>query len=294
MPAEENIMEKNLSEGLNHEPCKGADAPSLSCNALWNSVRRVRETSPLVHNITNFVVMNNTANAVLAVGASPIMSHAHSEVEAMTAICSSLVVNIGTLDEYWVESMILAAREAGRLGHPWVFDPVGAGATPYRDEVSARILALRPTVVRGNASEIMALARANTTATKGVDSTAASGEAVAAAQWLNREFGSVVCISGETDIIVSGSQIVYVHNGSTMMTRVTGLGCSASAVIGAFVATAADSLRAVAAATALFAICVEIVAENSSGPGTLQLSLLDKLYNITEAEFAARLKIETR
>jgi hydroxyethylthiazole kinase len=162
--------------------------------------------------------------------------------------------------------------------------------------VSAALVALRPTVIRGNASEIMALVRANTAATQGVDSTAASGEAVAAARWLNREFGSVVCVSGETDIIVGGSQTVYVHNGNTLMTRVTGLGCSCSAVIGAFIAEAAaaggDILEAVTAGAALFALCGEIAAENAPGPGTLQVALLDKLHNITEKEFTARLKFE--
>jgi hydroxyethylthiazole kinase len=271
MPAEEIIMKTNL----------------------WNNVLRVRETSPLVHNITNFVVMNNTANAVLAIGASPIMSHAHSEVEAMIALCAAVVINLGTLDEYWAETMTRAAREAGRLGKPWVFDPVGAGATPYRDEVSARLLALRPTVIRGNASEIMALASASASATKGVDSTATSSEAVDAARWLNGQFGSVVCISGETDIIVEGERQILVHNGSTLMTRVTGLGCSASAIIGAFIAANGDdTLTAVAAATALMAICGEIAAENAPGPGTLQVALLDKLYNIAREEFAERLRFE--
>lgn len=222
----------------------------------------------------------------------------------MVALCGSLVVNIGTLDEYWARTMLRAAREADKLQKPWVFDPVGAGATPYRDEVSAALLALRPTVIRGNASEIMALARANTTSTKGVDSTAASGEAVGAAQWLSGQFGSVVCVSGETDIIVGGGgngpggrdggRIVYVHNGNTTMTRVTGLGCSCSAVIGAFVATGGDTFEAVAAATALFAMAGEIAAENAPGPGTLQMALLDKLYNITEEEFDRRLKISDR
>ncbi len=322
MPAEEIIMKTNL----------------------WKHVERVRSASPLVHNITNFVVMNNTANAVLAVGASPIMSHAHSEVEAMVALCGAVVVNIGTLDEYWAETMLRAAREAGRLGKPWVFDPVGAGATPYRDEVSGKLLALRPTVIRGNASEIMACAAVTANlaaqnfsktapATKGVDSTAASSEAVTAAQWLAREFGSVVCVSGETDIITDGSRTVYVHNGSAMMTRVTGLGCSASAVIGAFVAAAyqidakdvtatmtsdedavgsrisvageeiadavvaasasgGNTFEAVAAATALFAIAGEIAAWKAAGPGTLQVELLDKLYNITEDEFSKHLTIQ--
>ena len=331
---------------------------------LWNLIERVRESSPLVVNITNFVVMNNSANAVLAVGASPIMSHAHSEVEAMVSICGSVVVNIGTLDEYWAETMVRAAREATRLGKPWLLDPVGAGATPYRDEVLKRLMPLRPTVIRGNASEIMALARANITAatsasiaattadfatsatpgphpatttsaadsatldhldpppvTKGVDSTAASGEAVHAARFLNREFGSIVCVSGETDIIIDGNRDVYIHNGSTMMTRVTGLGCSCSAVLGAFIATvdiaapllaaaytapvpapAASSapthtehgklLETVTAGAVLFAMAGEIAAETASGPGSLQVALLDKLYNITESEFAAKLRVE--
>jgi len=315
-------MEKNnLSKG----PVSG---PSLDHNTLWRSVERVRTVSPLVHNITNLVVTNNTANALLAVGASPIMAHAHSEVEAMVALCTGLVVNIGTLDEYKVESMVMAAREAARLGRPWVFDPVGAGATPYRDEVSARLLELRPTVIRGNGSEILSLARAAKTATKGVDSTAESTEAVDAARELNRRFGSIVCVSGATDVIVGGGETILVHNGNRMMTLVTGLGCSASAVTGAFAAVAcmgggtgaADDggaavgsavvgsaengnaagalsgsgalLESVAAGIALFAIAGEIAAEGAPGPGTLQMALLDKLYNITEAEFAARLKIE--
>ncbi|MDR2883039.1 MAG: hydroxyethylthiazole kinase [Alistipes sp.] len=258
---------------------------------LWDHIARVRALSPLVHNVTNFVAMNNTANAVLAVGASPVMSHARSEVEAMVGICGAVVVNIGTLDEYWAGTMLRAAGEAGRLGRPWVFDPVGAGATPYRDGVSAELLALRPTVIRGNASEIMALTRTNTTVTKGVDSTAASTEATEAARRLSRDFGSVVCVSGGTDVIVAGELTVSVHNGSTLMTRVTGLGCSASAVIGAFVATGGDTLETVTAATALFAVCGEIAAEGVSGPGSLQAGLLDKLHNITATEFADRLRI---
>ncbi len=286
MPAEEISMEKNL--------CKGPDEASVSCKTLWNRVVRVRRDAPLVHNITNLVVTNNTANAVLAVGASPIMAHAHPEVEEMVALCGALVVNIGTLDEYWVEAMFRAARQAGRSGRPWVLDPVGAGATGYRDRVAAALLELRAGVAAG--------------ATKGVDSTASSGEAVEAARWIARESGAVVCVSGQTDIIVGGgdggSATVLVHNGSTMMTRVTGLGCSASAVIGAFIATAADGaadgmaggevLEAVAAATALFSIAGEIAAESVAGPGSLQVALLDKLYNISEEEFVSRLKIEIR
>ena len=261
---------------------------------IWKCILHVRDASPLVHNITNYVAMNNTANAVLAIGASPIMSHAHSEIEDMVNICQSLVINIGTLDEYWSDSMIKAAEKAGQLQKPWMLDPVGAGATSYRNDVLERLLPLKPTVIRGNASEILALAKHSQEVTKGVDSTAQSNEAVAAAQYLNQTFGAIICISGETDIIVTKEQHFYVHNGSTLMTKVTGLGCSASAVIGAFIAGIEDKTEAVIAATALFSIAGEIAAEQVSGPGSLQVLLLDKLYNITFEEIKQRLQLEVK
>ena len=259
---------------------------------IWESILHVRNTSPLVHNITNYVVMNNTANALLAVGASPIMAHAHAEMDDMVQLCQSVVINIGTLDDYWVASMLQAAGRADQLQKPWVFDPVGAGATPYRNEVSEQLLLLKPTVIRGNASEIMALANHNQATTKGVDSTVQSNQAVAAACYLNQKFGSIVCISGETDIIVTGKQYFYIHNGNVMMTKVTGLGCSASALIGAFIAGIEDKVDAVVAATALFSIAGEIAAGQVAGPGSLQLCLLDKLYNITFEEIAQRIQLK--
>ncbi|MGI4865960.1 MAG: hydroxyethylthiazole kinase [Janthinobacterium lividum] len=258
---------------------------------LWPLIQAVRTQAPLVQNITNFVVMNNTANALLAVGASPIMAHAHPEVPQMLAICQALVVNIGTLDEYWAAAMLLAATEARRLGKPWVLDPVGAGATPYRDGVLTQLLALRPSYIRGNASEILALAHHNTTATKGVDSTASSTEALAAAQALSAQLGAVVCVSGETDIIVSGTRQAYVANGSPLMTKVTGLGCSATAVLGAFAAVGADPFAAAVAGVALFSVAGELAAVGAAGPGSLQVQLLDTLYNITEADFTGRLRL---
>lgn len=261
---------------------------------IWNCILHIRNTSPLVHNITNYVVMNNTANAVLAVGASPIMSHAHSEIDDMVSLCQATVINIGTLDEYWVTSMLRAAEKADQLQKPWIFDPVGAGATPYRDKVSEQLLALKPTVIRGNASEILALAKYNQTTTKGVDSTAQSNEAISAARFLNSRFGSIVCISGETDIIVSDRQIIYVHNGSTLMTKVTGLGCSASAVIGAFIAGIENKVDAAVAAISLFCISGEIAAKQASGPGSLQMHLLDKLYTITFEEMEQLIHIEVK
>lgn len=260
--------------------------------SLWQHIETVRKKSPLVHNITNFVVMNNTANALLAIGASPVMAHAHSEVKDMVAIANALVINIGTLDEYWAESMLIAASTADKLHKPWILDPVGAGATPYRNEVLQQLLAFKPTVIRGNASEIMALARASATATKGVDSTAESSDAIAAAQSLVKEFNTIVCISGATDYIIDCQQTIQIHNGHEMMTKVTGLGCSATAMIGAFIGVIEDKTEAVAAAMALMGMAGELAAAKSNGPGSLQVNLLDKLYAMDEATFSTHLKIE--
>lgn len=260
--------------------------------SLWNNILLVREKSPLVLNITNYVVMNNTANALLAVGASPIMAHAHPEIDEITSLCASLVINIGTLDEYWVESMFYAAKKAIQLNKPFIIDPVGAGATHYRDSTLSKLIALKPTVIRANASEILALAKFNKTKTKGVDSTAQSSEAIEAAKILNQTFGSVVCISGETDVVISEGQQILVKNGNTLMTKVTGLGCSATAIIGAFIAVIEDKTEAVTAATTLMGVCGEIAAKTANGPGSLQMLLLDKLYNITEEEFMHHIRLE--
>jgi hydroxyethylthiazole kinase len=260
-------------------------------NNLWQHILQVKNTSPLVHNITNYVVMNSTANALLAIGASPIMAHSKSEVEDMVTISHSLVINIGTLDEYWVEGMLIAAQKSNELQKPWILDPVGAGATAYRDSVLSQLLAFNPTVIRGNASEIIALAKANTAITKGVDSTAQSDEAVEAAKTLVQNYNSVVCISGETDIIIDGNQIIYLKNGHPMMTKVTGLGCTASAMIGAFIGVIEDKTEAVVSAMSLIGVAGELAAQKSSGPGSLQLNLIDKLYNLTEEEFLSHLKL---
>lgn len=257
---------------------------------LWQHIEKVRQTSPLVQNITNYVVMNNTANALLAAGASPIMAHAHPEIDEMATICQAIVLNIGTLDEYKVKSMLLAIKKAGELGKPTVLDPVGAGATGYRNETLSQLLEYGPTVIRGNASEILALAKQNTETTKGVDSTAQSNEALSAAKSLNKEYGSVVCISGETDIVVNGDREIHLSNGHALMAKVTGMGCSVSALIGAFIAVVEDKTEAVAAAMALMGVVGELAEKQSSGPGSLQMHLLDKLHNLTEDEFIGTLK----
>lgn len=260
-------------------------------NEIWSLIQLVRQKSPLVHNITNYVAMNNSANALLAIGASPVMAHAHSEMDEMVGIADSLVINIGTLDEYWSESMLKAAYSASVLGKPWVLDPVGCGATSFRNELLHKLLQFKPSIIRGNASEIKALAKTNETITKGVDSTEESKEALTAARIIAKEYQCVVCISGAKDIVLNEEQTFFLENGHPLMTKVTGLGCSSSAIIAAFAGIVKDKLRATTAAMALMGVAGELAQIKAEGPGTLQLHLTDKLYNITEEEFCGRVKI---
>jgi hydroxyethylthiazole kinase len=248
---------------------------------LAENLAELRAQSPLVHNITNFVVMNYTANALLAVGASPVMAHAVEEVEDMVAIAGALVVNIGTLSPLWVEGMKKAMRVAEKLGKPIILDPVGAGATPYRNQVLSELLATAaPTLIRGNGSEILAMAGANIQ-TKGVDSTASSIDSIQAARLLSDKYGCVVSVSGATDVIVSGEKVAYVENGVSLMTRVTGMGCSASAIAGAFSAVQTDAFEAAVSAAALMGVCGEKAFEKAKLPGSFQIAFLDALAEVT-------------
>lgn len=259
---------------------------------IYRSVEDIRAKSPLIHNITNYVVMNNTANALLAIGASPVMIHAEEEVEDMAAMASALVINIGTMSSPWVRGMFKAFAKAVSKGVPVVIDPVGAGATPYRTRTIRELIdAGRPTIIRGNASEIMALAD-DRLKTKGVDSTAASDQALHTALSLSEKHQCAVCISGAVDYVVEGKRMVKVENGHPMMTKVTGLGCTASALCGAFAAVDQDSLTSAAKAMAVMGIAGEMAAEASEGPGSLQMHFLDRLYGLTEADIAKRLKIK--
>lgn len=243
-----------------------------------------------MHNITNYVVMNNTANALLAAGASPVMAHAHPEVKDMVTIAGALVVNIGTLNEYWVESMRLAAQQAQTSQKPWVLDPVGAGATAYRNQVLEELLQYKPSVIRGNASEIMALVK-TTSQTKGVDSTHQSQEALEAGLDLSASTGAVVCISGATDLIIYQNQYRSLSNGHPLMAKVTGMGCTATALIGACCAVySKDFFTATLAAMALMGVAGEIAAEKASGPGTLQLHFLDALHGLNKEAFLSRMQ----
>jgi hydroxyethylthiazole kinase len=270
---------------------------SLSPSHIWSDILAVRERAPLVHSITNLVVMNFNANVLLAVGASPVMAHAHEEVADMAGIAQSLVLNIGTLDPYWIESMRLALASAAARGIPVVLDPVGAGATAYRNASIERLLAqVMPTVVRGNGSEIMSVAGASVS-TRGVDSSAAANDALGGAQALVLRTQGVVCVSGETDhVLDAGRRWARLRNGHVWMTKITGVGCSATALIGAFCAVQPDPWRATVSAMALMSVAGEIAAEQAlahqQGVGSMQVALLDALQLLDQRSLEQRLKLE--
>ncbi|WP_321393634.1 hydroxyethylthiazole kinase [uncultured Desulfuromusa sp.] len=261
----------------------------ITTESLWADLRKVRETAPLIHNITNYVVMNNTANALLAVGASPVMAHAQEEVEEMVAIASALVINIGTLSQDWIAAMALAMTAATEKGIPIIFDPVGSGATSYRTRICRELLTVNPSIIRGNASEIMSLVDASIQ-TKGVDSGADVSLAEQAALNLAHHYSCVVVVSGAIDLVTDGHKKIAVPHGHAMMSRVTGLGCTATALIGAFSAINTDYFTAAVHAMALMGICGEMAAKEASGPASLQLNLIDTFYNIEQNHIAAYLK----
>jgi hydroxyethylthiazole kinase len=262
----------------------------------WNSIQSIRQKAPVVHNITNFVVMNNTANALLALGASPVMAHAEEEMVDMVSIASALVLNIGTLSPAWIRSMHVAAVHARKRDIPIVLDPVGAGATPYRTSTAREFLEVaRPTIVRGNASEIIAIGGVETSGaglTKGVDSNDSTATAVASALHLHKVYGVTVCISGETDYVVGERYVIRIHNGHAMMPKVTGLGCTASALCGAFATVQPDASLAAAQAMVVMGIAGELAAIQAKGPGTLQLHFIDALYNLTQADIDTRMRVQ--
>ena len=258
---------------------------------IWQDIVAIRERGPLVHNVTNFVVMDFTANALLALGASPVMAHAPQEVAEMAALAGAIVVNMGTLDEGWIESMFAVLAAARQHDKPVVFDPVGAGATAYRTETAQRLLeAGGISLVRGNASEIAALAGA-AGRTKGVDSLDESLHVADAAANL-LDSCNVVVISGAQDVIANRERRYVLNNGCEMMTRVTGMGCTATALTGAFLAVQSDPLLAGAHAMAVMGIAGEMAGLQSGGPGSLRMHFLDALHNLDESILASSLRVD--
>ena len=244
----------------------------------------IRSRKPLIHNITNFVVMNYTANVLLAMGASPVMAHAENEVEEMAAYAGALVLNIGTLSRTWVSSMIKAGLKCGELGTPIVLDPVGSGATTFRTETAKRIIReCRVSIIRGNSSEILSLGGSDAK-TRGVDSANEVDDAAVIAAGLASELSCTLAITGPVDLITDGTRIVRVANGDPMMPYVTGTGCSASVVVGAFRAVEDDPVTAAAGGLAFIGLAGEKAAKRAKGPGSFMIELLDALYTITPEE----------
>ncbi len=242
------------------------------------NLEKVRANKPLVHNITNFVVMNFTANVLLATGASPVMAHAANEVEEMVGLAGSLVLNIGTLTDSWVDAMIKAGQKAALLKTPVVLDPVGAGATRLRTSSAKKILDKTSVqIIRGNSSEILALAGKDNT-TRGVDAANSIDEAADIAQNLARELKTTLAITGAVDFITDGARTVKVANGHHMMPLVTGTGCSATAVIGAFAAVDNNMVTAAASGLAFLGLAGEMAAKKADGPGSFMIHFLDALY----------------
>jgi len=260
-------------------------------NMAWKAaenLKRVRERKPLVHNITNFVVMNYTANALLACGASPVMAHAAEEVEEMVSLAGALVLNIGTLSSPWIEAMLKAGKRANARHVPVILDPVGAGATRYRTETAERLLSdLEIAVVRGNAAEIGTLA-GQEAEIRGVESVgaAASEELARAAA---KALGCVASVTGPVDHVSDGDRSYTVANGHPLLGTVTGTGCIATTITGCFLAVRPEApLEAAAEALVAFGVAAEDAAADAKGPGTFHAALYDALAALDPEALDAR------
>jgi hydroxyethylthiazole kinase len=256
------------------------------------TLRRLRERKPLVHQITNYVVMNETANATLALGALPVMAHAWEEVEEMVGLASALVLNIGTLSEHWIEAMLLAGRAASTRGTPVVLDPVGAGATAYRTATARRLLdEMRVTVLRGNAGEVATLVGAEAEV-RGVESIASGLEPAELAREAGRQLGLVASVTGPVDHVSDGMRTFAVANGDPLLAAVTGTGCMSSALTGCFLAAKPDEpLEAAAEALAAFGVAAEDAAAGAEGPGTFHARLYDALAALDPYTLDQRVRI---
>ena len=256
-------------------------------------LRALREHRPLVHQLTNYVVMNETANATLALGALPVMAHARQEVEEMVGLASALVLNIGTLSPHWVEAMLLAARAANDRGIPVVLDPVGAGATSYRTDTARRILdETDVAVLRGNAGEVATLVGAEAEV-RGVESIDAGGDPAELAREAARTLGVVASVTGAVDHVSDGERVLAIANGHEYLARVSGTGCMSSAITGCFLAVRpTEPLEAAGEALVAFGVAGEDAALDARGPGTFHAYLYDALAALDAGAIDGRARVE--
>jgi hydroxyethylthiazole kinase len=257
------------------------------------SLGRLREAKPLVHQITNYVVMNETANATLALGALPVMAHAPEEVEEMVALAGALVLNIGTLSAHWVDAMLAAGRAANARGIPVVLDPVGVGATAYRTDTAKRILdEVDVAVLRGNAGEIATLVGVEAEV-RGVESIATAGSPAELALQAGKVLGLVASVTGGVDHVSDGSRVVAIANGDALMGSITGTGCMSTALTGCFLAVNhGRPFEAAAEALIAFGVAGEDAAREAKGPGSFHVALYDALAALDPATLDGRAKVE--
>lgn len=243
------------------------------------SLALFRQRSPLTHCLTNEVVQSFTANVLLALGASPAMVVEPAEASQFAAFADAVLVNVGTLTAARSEAMLAAVKSATAAGRPWTLDPVAVGALTFRSDFCRQLLTYRPAAIRGNASEIMALAR-QAVSGRGVDSLHDSSAALEAAVLLAQSSGAVVAVTGETDYVTDGKRLLAISGGSPLMTRVVGTGCALSAVVAAFCALPGDRLLHIAAACRVMSLAGERAAAAAGGPGTFEPLFLDALYHL--------------
>lgn len=258
---------------------------------LKKSIENLREKAPLIHNITNYVTVNDCANILLACGASPIMSDEITEVEEITAICNGLNINLGTLNQNTITSMLLSGKKANSLSHPVVLDPVGAGASSLRSKTAARLLEeIKFTLIRGNISEIKAIALGSET-TKGVDAAIADSvseenltDAIDFAKGFARKTGSIIAVTGAIDIVSDGTTAYIIRNGHPMMSKITGTGCMLTAMTAAYLAANPDNLlESAAASLCAMGLCGELAHKRLSprdGNASYRNYIIDEVYNL--------------
>jgi hydroxyethylthiazole kinase len=265
---------------------------SISAGA---TLATLRDRKPLVHQITNYVVMNETANATLALGALPVMAHAVEEVEEMVGLASALVLNIGTLSPHWIEAMVLAGRAANARGVPVVLDPVGAGATRYRTDTARGLLAeLDVGVLRGNAGEIATLVGIEAEV-RGVESIAAGSDRGELARKAAATLGVVASVTGPVDHVSDGTRVIAIENGHELLATVSGTGCMSTAITGSFLASKPEEpLEAAAEALVAFGVAGEDAAAGARGPGTFHAGLYDALYALDPRTLDGRARVSER
>jgi hydroxyethylthiazole kinase len=263
---------------------------NLSAQDLAEALGALRERPPLVQCLTNTVAAGWTANVLLAVGAAPAMVDNPREAREFAAIAGGVLVNLGTPYDETARAMHLAVAGASRSGTPWVLDPVAAGALGWRTTVAHQLLReAQPTIIRGNASEILAMAGGG--GGRGVESVDSPEAATVVAKGLATRQHAVVAVSGPVDHITDGNHLVRLSNGHSWLTRVTGVGCALGALMAAFAAVVPDAVVAAAAATATLTVAAEAAARQSRGPGNFAVALLDELFLLQPAELAERVRI---